>query len=471
MTAERVVSWGMAHEARCVVRRPRSREEIAAALDEARRSGRCVGLRGGGNSYGDASMLDGQMLLDLSDMNRVLEWNAETGVLRAEPGARIADLWRTGVVDGWWPPVVSGTMFATVGGAAAMNIHGKNNFKLGTFGEHVLDFDFMLPDGTVREAVSPQSDPELFRAAISGIGALGVFLAMRVQLKRMHSGLLEVEPFSVKTFGESVDLFRELEESSDYLVGWHDTIAGGERLGRGIIHRARYLEPGEDPKPQETSRLENQELPLTILGLPKSLMWMGLWFFMNRPGMGLVNAAKYVGGVRHAKKGAYRQAHAAFHFLLDYVPDWKYALKPGGMIQFQSFIPKEHAARVMQQLCEASHAHGLRPYLCVTKRHRTDPFLLSHAVDGFSQALEFRVTKRNRARVWSMAAGLEELVLDAGGRFYFAKDSVMRPETLARAYPAENVAKFAELKKALDPDLLFQTDLLRRVFPEHFDLG
>ena len=51
-----------------------------------------------------------------------------------EPGVTVRDLWRRSIGYGYWPRVVSGTMRVTMGGAAAMNIHGKNNYRLGSFG-------------------------------------------------------------------------------------------------------------------------------------------------------------------------------------------------------------------------------------------------------------------------------------------------------------------------------------------------
>ena len=59
-----------------------------------------------------------------------------------------------------------------------------------------------------------------------------------------------------------------------------------------------------------------------------------------------------------------------------------------------------------------------------------------------------------------------DFVRAAGGRFYFAKDSTLRPE-VARAYLGDEViARFRELKRRCDPDGLLETDLWRRVFPE-----
>jgi decaprenylphospho-beta-D-ribofuranose 2-oxidase len=59
---------------------------------------------------------------------------------------------------------------------------------------------------------------------------------------------------------------------------------------------------------------------------------------------------------------------------------------------------------------------------------------------------------------------MDEVVHGAGGRFYFAKDATLRPSSVARIWPKEAIAKFAELKRRCDPQGLLQTDLYRRVF-------
>ena len=64
-------------------------------------------------------------------MNRILKWDPQTGRVTAEPGVTIEKLWQGVEPDGWWPPVVSGTMYTTLGGCLGANIHGKNNFKVG----------------------------------------------------------------------------------------------------------------------------------------------------------------------------------------------------------------------------------------------------------------------------------------------------------------------------------------------------
>jgi FAD/FMN-containing dehydrogenase len=183
--------------------------------------------------------------------------------------------------------------------------------------------------------------------------------------------------------------------------------------------------------------------------------------FANNLGWWGVNTAKYIASLR---KHTFRQAHAAFHFLLDYVPNWELSYGRGGMIQYQSFLPKETAEDAWRELLTLSLKRGMPSYLGVTKRHRPDKFLISHAVDGFSLALDFKVTNGNRAPLSKMLQEFDRIVLNAGGRFYFAKNSETSAESTRAFLGEETVAKFKELKKHCDPDNLLESDLYRRVF-------
>ena len=112
------------------------------------------------------------------------------------------------------------------------------------------------------------------------------------------------------------------------------------------------------------------------------------------------------------------------------------------------------------QLCQRE---GLPPYLGVLKRHRPDPFLLSHALEGWSLAMDFRVTRANRERLWALTAKVTEQVLDVGGRFYFAKDAVLRSEDVERMFGAEPLRQFRALRDTVDPERLLSSGLSRRV--------
>jgi FAD/FMN-containing dehydrogenase len=454
-------NFGHSLSAPSYVFKPASVQDIRDAIKLAQKTGLSLSTRGAGRSYNDAALNGGGIVLDMTGMDRIIKWDPKTGLVTAQPGLTLEGLWQRVEPEGWWPPVVSGTMRTTLGGCLAANIHGKNNFKMGPIGEHVLEFTAILPTGA-EVTCSPKRNADLFYGMISGLGMLGIFTSITMQMKRIHSGLLEVHAWPVHNLREHLSFLLDNASNYDYIVGWMDTMNGGKRLGRGQIHAANYLHAGEDPNPQKTMQLSNQILPPRIFGVfPKSILYIFMKPFANNIGWRGVNTAKYIASLR---RHTFRQSHAAFHFLLDYVPNWELSYGRGGLIQYQSFLPKETAEDAWREMLTLSLQRGLPSYLGVTKRHRPDKFLLSHAVDGFSLALDFKVTDRNRARLGQMLQEFDKIVLQAGGRFYFAKNSETTPESAQMFLGKETIARFKKLKKRCDPNNLLESDLYRRVF-------
>jgi decaprenylphospho-beta-D-ribofuranose 2-oxidase len=441
--------------------RIRTLEDIHGAFQLAKQLGLKVTARGTGLSYNDMSLNSGGIVLDLTGMNQILEWDPASGLVRCESGVTLEQLWQKVEPDGWWPPVVSGTMKTTLGGCLAANIHGKNNFQVGPIGEHVVEFTAITPAGAL-VTCSPKKNGDLFYAMISGLGMLGIFTSITLRMKRIHSGLISVDAWHVPDLSRQLNGLLEHAPDHDYIVGWLDTTAKGKRLGRGQIHAARNLCEGEDLNPKQTLQLEHQHLPDRLFGLmPKSLLHYFMNPFLNDWGVWGINTAKYLTALRDH---TFRQSHAEFHFLLDYVPNWERSFGRGGLIQYQSFLPKETAEVAWCEMLQISHRRKLPSYLGVTKRHRPDQFLLTHGVDGFSLALDFKVTDRNRKALHGMLQEFDQLVLEAGGRFYFAKNSETSAERARRFLGDETLTKFRKLKAHCDPHTLLESDLYRRLF-------
>jgi decaprenylphospho-beta-D-ribofuranose 2-oxidase len=462
---EAVDSWGGASHSISYVYRPVTVEQLFDLFNLAQSSGRSIGLRGGGQSYGDAAMNSENILLDMRRMNRILAWDPTTGIIRVEPGVTISQLWQYILEDGWWPPVVTGTSYTTIGGCAGMNVHGKNAYEIGPIGDHILEFEMMVPYGEIITC-SRQENSDLFFTAIGGFGMLGIFTSITLQMKRVYSGYLDVFTQTQNDLEGMFEYFETYANSSDYIVGWMDAFAKGSALGRGDVHRANYLPPGADLAPSQSLRLEHQHITPNMFGvMPRSIVWLFMRPFMNNFGTSLVNRAKHVSGYFGGSR-QYRQTHCAFHFLLDYVPDWKNAYGSGGLIQYQPFIPKETAHDAFADILRLCQRRGILNYLTVFKRHRPDDFLMTHGLDGYSMAMDFRVTDSRREPIEKLAYEMDEIVLAAGGRFYLAKDSTLRP-SIAEAYLGEEtISKFKAIKRKCDPQELMQTDLWRRIFAD-----
>ncbi|MFZ4506645.1 MAG: FAD-binding oxidoreductase [Fimbriimonas sp.] len=432
------------------VYRVSSVEEILRVFDLARIVKRQVVLRGSGRSYGDASLLSEALAIDIRGMNKVISWDPTSGVLEIEAGATLEQVWRLTLPDGWWPPVVSGTMKPTLAGALAMNIHGKNAFRAGPIGEHVLALTCVCPSGVVLH-LTPE-DPRFFHF-ISSAGLLGVITVVKLQMKKVASGDLRVLALSRSGWDAQFDAFETYSSSADYMVSWVDAFARGRSAGRGLFHAGWYAD-GEPSTLLES----HQDLPQKILGVvPKSEVWRLLRPLNNQVGMRLLNSLKHHSArlIGHGRE--HRQSLVAFSFLLDYVPDWRKAYLPGGFIQFQSFVPAEHARAVFASQVRMQQEAGLESFLAVLKRHRKDAFANSHGVNGYSLALDFKVTATNWPTLERLCHGMSDLVRSSNGRFYLAKDSILRPDDV------ELPQSLLDLKHELDPENLLSSALSDRL--------
>ncbi len=460
--SETLEGWGMRDKAQCQVVRPHDSGQLASIFAEVAAAGGTLGLRGAGCSYGDTALNQGQTILDCTALNRVLDWSSQTGQITVEPGVTIAQLWQRILPDGWWPAVVPGTSAVTVGGAASTNAHGKNNWYIGSFGDWVLSFDLLLPSGQI-VTCSRHQQPDLFYAAIGGLGLLGCFTALTLQARQVHSGLVREWQTAHGSLEALLAALEAATAEASELVAWIDTSARGKELGRGLLKAGRDLAAGEDPAPARSLSVAGQ---MAHGGVP-TLLPERLLPWLARPltspaGVFLANRGQWWRGQRGSTSRPHLATYVRANFPLDAIPHWRETYRPGGLIQHQSFVPRAAAPAVLRQLLQRSHDAGIVPSLAVLKKHRADDFLLSCLDDGYSLALDYPLRPRQEAATLTLMRTLNDLLADSGGRCYFAKDSTATAEQVRRMYSAEALARFLVLKKRYDDSGLLATNLYRR---------
>jgi FAD/FMN-containing dehydrogenase len=364
----------------------------------------------------------GGAVVDMQGLNNIIHFDEGTGAVRAESGVTVRQLWQRGIAAGWWPPIVPGTMDVTLGGAVAMNIHGKNHFQAGSFGDHLRSLTLVMPDQST-EVLTPETHPERFTATVGAQGLNGTILELTMQMKRVHSGLVDVEAAPAQDLAHALQALDAGASESAYSVGWLDCFAGGKALGRGTLHFARHIAQ-DHPLAAAGLSPDDQALPERIFGaLPRRHAWRILRLLTNDTGMRFVNAGKYWGGAMSPRK-RYYQSHAAFHFLLDYMPEWKNIYRPHGVLQYQFFTPKDAALAAFTRALQRQHELGVISYLAVVKRHREDRFAGGYSADGYSLALDFPIRPARFGDLRRLLRDFDAIQAETGGRIYAAKDAV-----------------------------------------------
>ena len=177
---------------------------------------------------------------------------------------------------------------------------------------------------------------------------------------------------------------------------------------------------------------------------------------INRYTVRLANEAWYRKAPR-SRTGEIQTIGAFFH-PLDGIRNWNRVYGPGGFRQYQYVVPFGQEAAVRRSFELVSEAHA-PSFVTVLKRFgEGDPGLLSFPMAGWTLALDFPARTPGLARLLGQ---LDELVLEARGRVYLAKDSRVPAEVLAEMYP--RLPEFRKLRTELDPAEILASDLSRRL--------
>lgn len=402
--------------------------------------------RGLGRSYGDASLpapgaleVAGSRLAD-----RLLQFDPAQRRLRAEAGLSLHALLAWTVERGLWVPAVPGTAFVTLGGMVAADVHGKGHQHDGSFGRHVRSL-VLLTGGGERVACDRETHADLFRATLGGMGLTGHILEVEIELQAIPSPWLTEERCRYENLDELIAALRQAAADWPYTVAWIDTLATGAALGRGIVYRGRWAEPGEAPVARPASR-RRFRFPIDAPA-----------FFLSSAAVRMFNAALFACAPRRPKRRFV--GPAPFFHPLDTIEEWNRMYGRRGFTQHQCVLPEEDRPGATRRFLELLTSLGGASFLSVLKDFgEAGEGVLSFPRRGITVTVDLPM----RATTPGVIARLNELVIAEGGRIYLAKDALTTGADFRRM--ESRLAEFLAVKRKWDPEWRLESALSRRLF-------
>jgi len=441
-----LAGWGHCPVETCAIYRPERISELSSIVSSAPEAS--LISRGRGRSYGDASLNQTGAVILHERLGRLLDFDAETGVLRCEAAASLAEIIDLLLPRGFFLPVTPGTKHISIGGAIAADVHGKNHHRDGSLSSQIVDFRLLTASGNILTC-SREQNAEAFWATVGGMGLTGAILDARIQLQRVQTAYLHAHTERAPDLDAALDGMQSSDRDYAYAVAWIDCLARGRSLGRSLLLRANPasvedLPPATRRAPLSISTPHMPQVPFPLPALCLNPWTMKLFnagfYHAHRPGTTLVDYQRYF-------------------YPLDAIGHWNRIYGRRGVIQYQVVLPPERSREGLLAVLERVSAMRGASFLAVLKSMGSESGgLLAFARPGMTLALDFPNTGAGLSR---LLAELDELVVREGGRVYLAKDSCLSAEHMAAMYP--ELGRFRAVKAKLDPEQRFSSSLARRL--------
>lgn len=388
---------------------------------------------GNGRNYGDCAL--SSTVISSKRFNKINSFDTNEGILSCDAGVMLSDVVTTILQKGFFLCVTPGTKYITVGGAVASDVHGKNHFREGTFTDHVIALNLLLPNGEIIKC-SQQENQEFFNATCGGMGLTGIILEVTFRLKKLKGNQVLVNQQKYKDLNEMLKAFKNTEEN--YAVAWLNT-SSNTHIGSGI-----FLEASHSNLSKKYSMSERS------YSLPKSFPS----FLINKVTIKCFNTLKYK--LSKTKKGILMDIDAYF-YPLDKVKNLDAIYGKGGMIQYQFILPEDLTEKGLKAILLHVAKSKFHSFVSVLKYHgEANKNWLSFPEKGYSLAMDFKYT----TGLLPFLDELDLIVAKYNGKLYLAKDVRMSSMFFKKTYINANHFKSFRVEHNLSK---FQSEMSKRL--------
>jgi D-arabinono-1,4-lactone oxidase len=388
-----------------------------------------------------------------------------TGIITAEAGIRLYQVSEALEKHGLAIPNLGSIEEQSLAGVVSTGTHGSSLWH-GLISERIVALTIVLADGTAREC-SPESDPDLFRAALLSLGALGV--VARISFQAVPAFTLHWDQ-TVVPWSAVLDLWEDnnrLWSQADFVRVWWLPYTR-----RAVLWKADAVKDMALREPPASWYDSGglgfhvyHNLLLLSRYVPRILPWVE-WFVFGMQYGFRAGPPSTISAVQPSRKALlmnclYSQFVNEWALPLSKGPEalrrlgaWLNRLQPGDDAYVSHGIPFSadglhvHApveVRVTGSTRSTSADKANRPWLDPTCKD--EPTLYLNAIMYRPYGLDPPGWER-------YYAGFEWLMRDLGGRPHWAKNFTASSEDIDKWY-GEDLRKWKDVRDRADPEGMF----------------
>jgi xylitol oxidase len=399
------------------IHRPTSLEHVR---DLVARSPRIRAL-GSAHSFNEIADTDG-VLVSLADLPATVEIDSAAGTVRVGAGVRYAELCRRLHQAGHALHNMASLPHISVAGSIATATHGSGDAN-GNLSTAVSALELVTADGDV-VMLSRERDGERFAGAVVGLGALGIVVAVTLDVRAAFDVRQHVyEDLPLEVLDDHFDDVAGAAYSVSLFTRWRDPVIDQVWLKR---HAGQ---PGDRPEDAAWFAARPASAPVHPV-----------------PGMSAAPCTEQLGvpGPWHERLP---------HFRPEFTPS------SGEELQSEYLVPRRHAVAALRAVDQVRDRVAPVLQICEIRTMAADDLWMSPAYGQDTVGIHFTWVKDTPA-VLPVLGLLEERLAPYDARPHWGKLFTVAPDVLRSHYP--RLADFHDLVRHYDPAGTFTNTFLDR---------
>ena len=430
-------------------------EDVIDAVRTARERKLPLASCGGRHAMGGQQFASQGLLVDTSELDRVLSFDTETGVIEVEAGIQWPALMRAYLnlqVDrsAQWGirQKQTGADRLSLGGALSANIHGRVLDDKPLI-EDVVSFTMVDADGDLVEC-SRDRNRELFDLAIGGYGLFGVIASVKLRLvpRRKMQRVVDIRSLDElpQSFAKRID--------DGYVYGDFQFVTDEQSrdfLKRGVFSCYRPVDPGTPIPDGQIYMTESS--------------WQELLYHAH---VNKSEAFDRFARFYRATSGQvyWSDTHQFSLYLDDYHGELDRRLcptHPGTEMISELYVPRHRLPEFMAQAAEVLRDTGADlVYGTIRLIRQDDESFLAWAREDFACVIFNLHVEHSAVGIAAAARSFRALIdvaIGLDGSFFLTYHRFATREQVEAAYP--QFPDFLAKKRAFDPDGVFASDWYR----------